>query len=73
MSYYQCTDRIIMVKINSYPNNYNEYSSTYLYATTTHNGDEIEEVFDKIHEVLKMTKARENCIILGDWNASVGE
>lgn len=39
----------------------------------THNDDDIEEVRDKIHEILSMTKAEENVIILDDGNTSVGK
>lgn len=46
----------------------------YLYMPTTiHNDDEIEEMYDRLTQVLNMTKSEENIILLRDWNAQVGE
>lgn len=41
--------------------------------TTAHNDDEIEEIYDRLYQILKMTKSEEYMILLGDWNAQVGE
>lgn len=39
--------------------------------TTTHENNEVEEMYDKIDEVISMTRAEEYVIILGGWNTSV--
>lgn len=38
--------------------------------TSTHDD---EEIYEKIDKIMLMPKAGKNIIILGDWNASVGE
>lgn len=70
-SYLLYTDRIIMVKIYTQP-----ITTTIIQVympTTAHDNDEIEEMYDRLNQVLKMAKSEENIILLGDWNAQDGE
>jgi len=41
--------------------------------TTNANDEEVEEVYAGIEELIKLTKGEDNLIIMGDWNAIVGE
>ncbi|KAF2904596.1 hypothetical protein ILUMI_01577 [Ignelater luminosus] len=41
--------------------------------TTGHDDEQAEETYDYINELIKHVRGDENLIILGDWNAVVGE
>jgi len=41
--------------------------------TSSHGDDEIEEMYEQIDEVIKLSKEKDNLIIMGDWNAVVRE
>ncbi|KAL4088715.1 hypothetical protein QTP88_023799 [Uroleucon formosanum] len=37
------------------------------------NDEEVEEIYEKIEELISLTNSKENLIIMGDWNAIVGD
>ena len=41
--------------------------------TSGYEDEEVEEVYEQLDEVMENVKKNENLIILGDWNAVVGE
>lgn len=41
--------------------------------TSRADDEEIEEVYAEIEELLKLTKGKDNIIVMGDWNAVMGE
>ena len=68
---FQYNDRIIAIKIETKPVD-TIILQVYM-PTSTHKDEEIEEIYEQINEVIEMTKEKENLIVLGDWNAIVGE
>jgi len=42
-------------------------------STAQANGDDVEEIFEKIEILIKLTNCKENLIIMEDWKAIVGE
>ena len=69
--YKQQSERLIMVKIDTKPV-VTTVVQVYM-PTNTHTDQEVEEVYEEIEELLKHVKGEENLIIMGDWNARVGE
>ena len=41
--------------------------------STDHEDDEIEQLYEQIEEIICKQKGRENVIVVGDFNAIVGE
>ena len=41
--------------------------------TTAHEEDEVDSIYEKKKERLEGMKGKEYVIVMGDWNASVGE
>ncbi|XP_008486054.1 craniofacial development protein 2-like, partial [Diaphorina citri] len=63
--------RIILVKIDTKPV---DTVIIQIYMPTTQHGDSaIEEMYDEIQKLLDETKGGDNIILMGDWNAAVGE
>ena len=64
-------DRIIMVKLQAEPVN---MCIVQIYMPTSeHSDEEVEQIYDQIEELIKRQKGTENLLIMGDWNAVVGE
>lgn len=71
IGFWPVSDRIIMVRLKGKPFNINIIQ---VYAPTMeHDDDEIEKFYDDIGSVMKYTKSGEINIVMGDWNAKVGE
>jgi len=63
------SERIIMIQLEAEPN---DLFIIQIYMTTSRADDEeIEEVYAGIEELLKLSKGKDNVIIMGDWNAVV--
>ena len=69
--YKQQSERLILVKINTKPV-ITTVVQVYM-PTSSHEDEEIEEVYEELEELIKHAKGEENLIIMGDWNARVGE
>ena len=69
--YVQHSDRIILVKLNTEPNN-TIIIQTYM-PTTNEDDEEIERMYEHLNHLIEGTRAEDNVIILGDWKATVGE
>jgi len=67
----QCSDRLIMVKVSAMPVDM-VIIQVYM-PTTDHEDDEIEQLYEQIEEIIGKQKGRENVIVMGDFNAIVGE
>src|SRR5437867_10692556 len=67
----KCSDRLIMVKVNTTPVDM-VLIQVYM-PTTTHEDDEVEEMYEQIERIINKQKGNTNVIVMGDFNASVGE
>jgi len=67
----QYNERIRLVKIETKPKN---TIIVQVYMPTSNSSErELEEVYEGIEKVIEKVKGDENLIIMGDWNAVVGE
>ena len=70
MGYWPISDRIILCKFQAKPFN---IVVLQLYAPTTdHSDEEIDTFYEEVDKALKQTKSTDNVIIMGDFNAKVG-
>jgi len=65
------SDRLMMVQINADP--VDMWILCVYMPTSSHDEEEVEMVYDQMEAILAKRKGNEYLIILGDWNASVGE
>jgi exonuclease III len=67
----QYNERIILVKIETKPK---DTIIVQAYMPISNSSErELEEVYEGIEKVIEKVKGDENLIIMGDWNAVVGE
>ena len=67
----QCNERVMLVRMK---NELVDIVIIQVYMPTSDSEDEeVEEMYEKIEELIKGEKATDQVIIMGDWNAVVGE
>jgi len=64
-------DRMIMVKVQAAP--VNMILIQIYMPTTDHEDEEVEMMYEKLEEMLTKQKGSDYVVIMGDWNAVVGE
>jgi exonuclease III len=64
-------DRIIMVKLQAQPVDI-VIIQVYM-PTTSHDYEEVEKLYEKLSEMMKKVKGTDYLVVMGDWNAVVGE
>ncbi|XP_008180216.1 craniofacial development protein 2-like [Acyrthosiphon pisum] len=69
--YIQYDDRIILVKFQTKPKD-TIVVQVYM-LTSNSNDEEVEEVYENIDKIIENVKGEENLVVMGDWNAVVGE
>lgn len=67
----QHSDRIIMVKLKAEPVDI-VVIQVYM-PTTDHDDEQVDEVYEQLEMIMEKQKGKDYMIILGDWNAVVGE
>ena len=67
----QKSDRLMMVRMKAEPRDI-VIVQVYM-PTSQHEESEIEEMYEQIEEMIDRQKGTDNVIVLGDWNAVVGE
>lgn len=71
IEYTQHNERLLKVRLNTKPKD-TVIIQVYM-PTTAHDEEEVEELYENIEQLIKHTKGDENLIVMGDWNAVVGE
>ena len=64
-------DRIVMVRIQAQPTNIVVIQVNM--PTSTHSDEEVDVVSEKLEQISQNVKGREYLIVMGDWNAVIGE
>lgn len=67
----QYSDRIILAKIDTKPKG-TVIIQVYM-PTTEEEDEEVEKMYEELNNLMSAVKRKENLIILGDFNASVGK
>ena len=69
--YLKCSERIILVSIDTRPTT-TVIIQVYM-LTTNEDEEETETMYDELNNIIEKVKSEVNVIILGHWNAIVGE
>src|SRR6476661_11029494 len=71
MSVERISDRLMMIKLNAEPVDV-VIIQVYM-PTTEHDDEEVDQMYEQIEELIKKQKGKDNLVVMGDWNAVVGE
>jgi hypothetical protein len=67
----QHSDRLVMVKVQAEPTDL-VIIQVYM-PTTGHDDEEVDNVYEELENIIDEQKGNDNVVIMGDWNAVVGE
>ena len=71
LGYWQISDRVMLIKLKGQPFN---ISVIQVYAPTSEaNENEIEDFYEKLDAAKTLCKSQEVVIVMGDFNAKIGE
>lgn len=68
---YHVNDRMMMIKIHAEP--IDIYVIQVYFPTSNSDDEEVENMYEQLEDLLKITEEKTNVFVIGDFNASVGE
>ena len=67
----RCSDRMITVKVKAEP--VDLFIIQVYMPTSTHDEEEVDVMYEKIEEILAKQKGTDHVVLMGDWNAVIGQ
>lgn len=68
---YHVNDRMMLIKIHAEPTDI--YVIQVYFPISNSNDEKVENIYEQLEDLFKITEEKSNVFIIGDFNASVGE